>query len=208
MRSLTGTSAMYSETIRVQSLIDDEVAQLESARDEFRRVVDRAADTGAWDRHGVEFHISAIAFGSDSHLTIRVPGRPGVIRPRFDRDGARDSEGSPVMATQTKPATHSPGPWKFERFNETSSGYRGMCVVNADGANIANIVGQLDDTELANAKLIAAAPRLLGLCETTLALLDGRSPRPTPAMLAELESLLKKELAAAKGSAKRKAGVK
>lgn len=55
---------------------------------------------------------------------------------------------------------HTPGPWTVKRESDRS-GWRGIAIANSDGSHVANMIGQLDDRELANARLMAAAPELL-----------------------------------------------
>lgn len=56
--------------------------------------------------------------------------------------------------------SHTPGPWDIAK--QTDMGWRGLAVVAPGKLHIANLVFQLDDRELANAHLIAAAPEMLG----------------------------------------------
>lgn len=56
----------------------------------------------------------------------------------------------------------SPRPWSIERTNK--GGWKGICILDANGVNIARMVMQLEaDNELANAQAIVAAVNA-GLC--------------------------------------------
>lgn len=107
-------------------------------------------------------------------------------------------------------ANFFPGPWRISPCFET-----GIAIESADGQlTIAEVwpvrkqsdprFGEtIDDDAVAqaNARLIMQAPRLFWLCDTMLKLLDGRSPRPTQQVFADLEHCLKKELEAVRGGA-------
>lgn len=57
-------------------------------------------------------------------------------------------------------------------------GWRGISVKDAAGGFIANLVMQLAENEMANARLIAAAPELLAALKLVMAMLeDGRLVR-------------------------------
>lgn len=58
------------------------------------------------------------------------------------------------MANETKTATHTPGPWGLALHDP-------QAVMAADGIVVVNIDGDGDEEDLANARLIAAAPELL-----------------------------------------------
>lgn len=52
--------------------------------------------------------------------------------------------------------------WAVERVSEASTGFRGISIkVAGENRYIANMVGQLDDSEKFLARLIAASPELL-----------------------------------------------
>lgn len=59
--------------------------------------------------------------------------------------------------------THTPGPWTVERVNDRRSGWRGLSIHGPDKIYLANLVGQLDDSEMANADLMSAAPDLFAV---------------------------------------------
>jgi hypothetical protein len=54
-------------------------------------------------------------------------------------------------------AKHARGTYSVERAHEESTGWKGISIKAADGTYIANMVMQLDDSELANARMIVAA---------------------------------------------------
>lgn len=69
---------------------------------------------------------------------------------------------------------HTPGPWEIDKRCDTSvfaalDGRRGIC---STGGYSNNMIDQevLNDENAANARLIAAAPKLLELCESLLEL--------------------------------------
>lgn len=49
------------------------------------------------------------------------------------------------------------GQWSVERVHEKSTGYRGISIFDERGFRIANIVMQLDETEMEKARLIVKA---------------------------------------------------
>lgn len=61
---------------------------------------------------------------------------------------------------------HTPGPWTVERESDRG-GWKGIAV-KAEHAVVANLVMQLTENELANAKVIAAAPDLLAAVRAIL----------------------------------------
>lgn len=65
---------------------------------------------------------------------------------------------------------HTPGPWTVERESD-KGGWKGIAI-KAERAIVANVVMQLTENELANAKVIALAPELLDLAWSILALAD------------------------------------
>ena len=52
--------------------------------------------------------------------------------------------------------TPTPGPWTVDRWGD-KEGSRGISIKDGDGLCIANMVGQLDDSEMKKAKLIVLA---------------------------------------------------
>ena len=74
------------------------------------------------------------------------------------------------MANSSTSSAHTPGPWSVER-EDGLDGWKGISVFSDAKLRIANLVMQLDDREMANAKLIAAAPELLAACERALLLI-------------------------------------
>lgn len=71
----------------------------------------------------------------------------------------------------------APGPWAVVRESD-KGGRRGISVKDAAGGFITNLVMQLAENEMANARLIAAAPELLAALKLVMAMLeDGRLVR-------------------------------
>ncbi len=91
--------------------------------------------------------------------------------------------------TATTKATHTPGPWVVE------SG--GSSVVTPGGRAIADIPNDIDEEEVANARLIAASPDLLSACRK---ILESRDPDPnsSKAVDAQIEAWGLAEAAIAK----------
>jgi hypothetical protein len=52
--------------------------------------------------------------------------------------------------------SHTPGPWTVDRWADGQGG-RGISIKDGDGLCIANMVGQLDDSEMKKARLIVLA---------------------------------------------------
>lgn len=70
-------------------------------------------------------------------------------------------------------AEHTPGPWKVEEKPAVVYGNFPYWITNDEGMRIADIRQQRRHRTLANAKLIAEAPRLLQAARCALADLDG-----------------------------------
>lgn len=51
----------------------------------------------------------------------------------------------------------STGKWKVERIHDKATGYRGISIFDDQGLRVANIVMQLDESEMKKARLIVDA---------------------------------------------------
>ena len=49
------------------------------------------------------------------------------------------------------------GKWKIERIHDKKNGYRGISIFDEQGLRVANIVMQLDESEMEKARLIVDA---------------------------------------------------
>jgi len=74
------------------------------------------------------------------------------------------------MANSSTSSAHTPGPWSVER-EDGLDGWKGISVFSDAKLRIANLVMQLDNKEMVNARLIAAAPELLEVLEYCCGLL-------------------------------------
>lgn len=79
--------------------------------------------------------------------------------------------------------SHTPGPWQLDEFaKDIVEGLGRFAVRHSEHApgGIAITVGGLGDEQVANARLIAAAPELLEALEACLAVLPGLEVRSWP----------------------------
>jgi hypothetical protein len=72
--------------------------------------------------------------------------------------GALDDKTETVIpADSTTMPAASTGKWSVERTHEASTGWKGISIKNEHGLHVANIVMQLDDSEMKVARLIVDA---------------------------------------------------
>ena len=86
------------------------------------------------------------------------------------------------MTDATKTATHTPGPWIVRSYIDMQhpsclgdDDNRHM-IISEGGQGLAHTVGLNTETDVVNARLIAAAPDLLAACKATLPPLEQRQP--------------------------------
>lgn len=82
----------------------------------------------------------------------------------------------------------SPGPWAVDRQNDKRTGWKGVSIKAADGTYVANMVMQIRDNEMDNARLIAAAPDLLN----ALVEVSEHAISDSPAMWGRVSAAIKK----------------
>lgn len=58
--------------------------------------------------------------------------------------------------------------WSIKREADKATGWNNVCIVNEKGLVVANVVMQIDDSEMQIARLIAAAPDLLAALEKAM----------------------------------------
>ena len=76
--------------------------------------------------------------------------------------------------------THTPGPWKMEIYlNEKDVEMPPHIIGLCDNHQVADCCGA-DDTDMANGRLISAAPELLQACEAAIVALIENSPGRAP----------------------------
>ena len=76
--------------------------------------------------------------------------------------------------------TYTPGPWKMEIYlNEKDVELPPHIIGLCDNHQVADCCGA-DDTDMANGRLITAAPELLKACEAAIAALSEDAPGYTP----------------------------
>ena len=68
------------------------------------------------------------------------------------------------MAKATTSPGHAAEPLRIEKTHDQAD-WRGISIFSDTDLRIANMVMQLDDSETANARLIAQAPALLSVCK-------------------------------------------
>lgn len=74
-----------------------------------------------------------------------------------------------ARSTKKPPKTHSPFPWKVVR-EADNAGWRSLCIADADGEIIANLVMQPGaDNEAENAAAIASVGGLVAACNAAIA---------------------------------------
>ena len=69
-----------------------------------------------------------------------------------------------IMAKATTSPAYTTGPWRIEKSHD-KSGWQGISIFSDTDLRVANMVMQLDDSEMANARLIAQAPALMKSCQ-------------------------------------------